>query len=75
VVSGKQGCEYCHDNFKWKPGTFDHQRTGFSLAGAHQRVPCADCHKTRKEMNGRMVVLYRPTPKDCVSCHGPSIRN
>ena len=75
ALSGDQGCEACHGNFKWKPGTFDHQRTDFSLAGAHQRVPCGDCHKTRKEVNGRMVVFYKPTPKDCASCHGPSIQN
>ena len=65
----------CHDNTKWKPGKFDHQRTGFSLEGAHERVPCKDCHNSRKEVNGRMVVFYKPAPKDCVSCHGPKLKN
>ena len=50
-------------------------RTSFSLTGAHERVPCKDCHSTRKEVNGRMVVFYKPTPKDCASCHGPKLKN
>jgi hypothetical protein len=75
AMADGQGCESCHDNLKWKPGKFDHQRTSFSLAGAHERVPCKDCHNTRKEVNGRMVVFYTPTPKDCVSCHGPTLKN
>ncbi len=75
TMADGQGCEACHDNLKWKPGKFDHQRTSFSLAGAHERVPCKDCHKTRKDIDGRTVVFYKPTPKDCVSCHGPKFKN
>ena len=71
---GSRDCESCHDDLKWKPGKFDHQRTGFSLMGAHERVPCKDCHNTSREMNGRMVLFYKPTPKDCAGCHGPDTR-
>src|ERR1035437_7968376 len=73
--SKDQGCEACHGDIKWKPGKFDHQQTSFSLAGAHERVPCKDCHSTKKEVSGRPVVFYKPTPKDCVSCHGPKLKN
>ena len=73
--SESQGCEACHGNIKWKPGKFDHQRTSFSLNGAHERVPCKDCHSTKKEVSGRLVVFYKPAPKDCVSCHGPKLKN
>jgi len=75
AISESQGCESCHDNLKWKPGKFDHRQTSFSLAGAHEEVPCKDCHTTKREVNGRMVVFYKPTPKDCASCHGPNIKN
>jgi Cytochrome c7 and related cytochrome c len=75
AMSEGQGCEACHDNIKWKPGKFDHQQTSFSLAGAHERVPCKDCHSTKREVNGRLVVFYKPTPKDCASCHGPKLKN
>jgi len=74
AASENRGCEACHGNSQWKPGTFDHARTSFPLDGAHQKVPCQDCHSTRREVNGRMVVFYRPTPRDCVSCHGPNIK-
>jgi len=72
AVSESQGCDSCHDNLTWKAGRFDHQRTSFPLDGAHGRVPCKDCHNSKKEVNGRTVVFYKPTPKDCVSCHGPT---
>jgi len=75
AVVEKDGCESCHDNIVWKAGRFDHQKTSFSLQGAHERVPCRDCHRSRKEVNGRMVMFYKPTPKDCASCHGPQIKN
>lgn len=75
AISESQGCEACHDNINWKSGKFDHQRTSFSLTGAHERVPCKDCHNTKREVNARMVVFYKPTPKDCASCHGPELKN
>jgi hypothetical protein len=75
ALAGNSGCETCHDNINWKAGKFDHQRTAFSLEGAHERVPCKDCHSVRKELDGRTVVLYKPTPKDCASCHGPNLKH
>jgi hypothetical protein len=75
AMSEGRGCESCHDNISWKAGKFDHQRTSFPLDGAHGRVPCKDCHNTKKEVDGRMAVLYKPTPKDCVSCHGPTLQH
>jgi hypothetical protein len=75
AMSEDQSCDSCHDNITWKAGKFDHQRTSYPLDGAHQRVPCKDCHSTKREVNGRMVVFYKPTPKDCVSCHGPTLKH
>ena len=75
AMSENQACDSCHDNITWKAGKFDHQRTSYPLDGAHQRVPCKDCHSTKKEVNGRTVVFYKPTPKDCVSCHGPTLKH
>jgi hypothetical protein len=75
AMSESRGCEACHDNITWKAGKFDHQRTSYPLDGAHERVPCKDCHSTKKEVDGRVVVFYKPTPKDCVSCHGPKLKD
>src|SRR2546425_3237611 len=64
-------CASCHNSTKWKPSLFDHE-TGstFSLQGAHQEVACALCHKTIRQVNGKPVLFYKPTPRECAACHG-----
>lgn len=62
-------CATCHNSTRWAATVFDHNRTSFSLSGAHERTPCRLCHNQRREINGRMVVVYRGTPRDCVACH------
>jgi hypothetical protein len=71
--AGVTRCAGCHNSMKWKPSLFDHdQRTPFPLRGAHQNVRCAECHKLTRELMGRTVLFYKPTPSDCASCHGPT---
>jgi hypothetical protein len=53
-------CQTCHSTTAWRPASFDHNKTGFPLTGAHTRVACAQCHP-----GGR----YAGTPADCYSCH------
>ena len=53
-------CLTCHTMNAWQPSTFDHNKTGFTLVGAHTNVPCASCHAM-----GR----FTGTPTDCYSCH------
>lgn len=69
--AGAADCSVCHRVFKWKPSTFNHE-TGstFHLAGAHRNVPCALCHLSTAEKSGKRVVLYKPTPHECIACHG-----
>ncbi len=69
--AGKQDCAACHTTNRWPDARFDHLRTAFPLIGAHRDVPCRDCHRNRKEVNGRSVLFYKPTPKECSGCHGP----
>ena len=54
-------CQTCHSSNAWKPGTFDHNTTGFALTGAHATISneCASCH------NGN----YVSTPNTCYACH------
>jgi hypothetical protein len=66
-------CAACHDSFKWKPSLFDHERTSFSLKGAHQNLRCEVCHKNVQMVSGKSVLFYKPTPKDCAACHGPAM--
>ena len=64
-------CADCHNSVKWKPALFDHDlRTQFPLKGAHQNVRCASCHKLNKVVATKTVLFYKPTPKECVACHG-----
>ena len=66
-------CAECHNSMKWKPSLFDHEkRTIFPLRGAHERVRCVDCHKLTRLVGAKTVLFYKPTPKDCASCHGPT---
>jgi hypothetical protein len=64
-------CSSCHDAAKWKPAQFDHdKRTPFSLKGAHRDVGCDECHKLTREVDGKTVAFYKPTPHLCKDCHG-----
>lgn len=68
-------CADCHNASKWKPSLFDHdKRSSFPLEGEHRNVACAGCHKLFKEVDGKQVLFYAPTPKQCSDCHGPEIK-
>ena len=68
------GCADCHNSARWKPSLFDHEkRTTFPLQGAHRNVGCAECHKLTHVINGKAVLFYKPTPKECVACHGANV--
>jgi hypothetical protein len=63
-------CGSCHSSEEWQPSTFDHEtQTDFSLKGAHINVPCMDCHTGARNIDGRRVVFYKPTPRECAGCH------
>lgn len=65
-------CVSCHNEDVFKPASrFNHDRdSSYPLEGAHARVACGRCHPSRQDSAGRPFVLYKPTPKDCKSCHG-----
>ncbi|HKS82384.1 MAG TPA: cytochrome c3 family protein [Candidatus Acidoferrales bacterium] len=63
-------CDSCHNSDHWKPSLFNHEtQTDFSLKGAHKDVLCDQCHTGAREVNGKRVIFYRPTPKLCADCH------
>lgn len=68
-------CGDCHVDQRWAPSTFDHdKRTQFPLTGAHANVGCAMCHTSQREVQGKPVLFYKPTPKNCADCHGADVR-
>jgi NMD protein affecting ribosome stability and mRNA decay len=61
VQSGfAQTCQDCHGTASWSSASFDHNKTGFPLTGAHVNTPCASCHVNNN---------YNITDTSCVSCH------
>jgi hypothetical protein len=62
-------CVACHVTARWRPSLFDHEKTRFSLLGAHQSVRCEACHENRRNIGQRLVLVYAGTPKECASCH------
>jgi hypothetical protein len=68
-------CVDCHNSTKWKPSLFDHdKRTTFPLEGEHRKVVCSGCHKLMKDVDGKQVLFYKPTPKPCADCHGAEVK-
>ena len=58
----KIACETCHTPTQWKEvRPFDHTKTGFLLAGAHD-VKCVDCHKPPGP-------VFSTARSQCSTCH------
>ena len=53
-------CADCHKTSDWRSVTFAHEKTGFPLAGVHQKLSCSDCH-----VRG----IDTPLAAACASCH------
>lgn len=56
---GRQECAHCHPDHagedfalvEWGEGgskSFDHERAGWTLSGAHAEVDCTECHRTER---------------------------
>jgi hypothetical protein len=75
VRRDKGACVACHSALTFRPAIrFDHNRdAAYPLEGAHAKVACNRCHPAKKDAAGRAMVIYRPVPKDCKSCHGERI--
>ncbi|HEX8297583.1 MAG TPA: cytochrome c3 family protein, partial [Rubricoccaceae bacterium] len=60
-----QTCASCHETSRWSTASqgFNHQQTGFPLAGAHASVSCASCHGSGP------TARFAGTPEACASCH------
>jgi hypothetical protein len=55
-----ESCGDCHNANGWMLWTYDHDKTDFSLDGAHQGLACKGCH---------IKSPADKTPVACVSCH------
>jgi hypothetical protein len=32
------------------------------------------CHELQREVQGKTVLFYKPTPKACADCHGADVK-
>jgi len=72
---GVTKCAECHTDQRWTPSTFDHdKRTQFALTGGHAHVSCEKCHTSLREVQGKLILFYKPTPVKCADCHGADVR-
>lgn len=63
-------CADCHTDEKFKPASkFDHQRSKFKLAGKHQQVTCAECHKTSTRNGQKFQEFKGVQATNCTNCH------
>jgi len=65
-------CDACHGLDAFAPASrFDHTRDAtFSTKGAHERVPCAQCHPRDPKSASPKALIYRPVSGKCETCHG-----
>lgn len=61
-------CSRCHTFENWQPDKFDHNKTEFSLRGAHQKLDCSRCHKPVEE-DGNIFIKYKLEEFKCAACH------
>jgi nitrate/TMAO reductase-like tetraheme cytochrome c subunit len=61
-------CENCHTFNNWQPSKFDHNKTRFSLEGAHSKLQCVQCHKVVTE-NNFTYIKYKMENFKCADCH------
>jgi len=55
-----------HELTRWDPKAFEHEQTGWKLAGDHARLDCAKCH-TGKNVRGNPTFIG--LSNTCSSCH------
>lgn len=71
-VDGKTDCLKCHNFNNWKPEKFDHNKTKFSLEGAHSKLQCSKCHPSVIQ-NGNSFIKYRLEEFKCAFCHSKKL--
>jgi len=71
----KGRCDACHGTDAFAPASnFNHDKDAtFSTRGAHERVPCNQCHPVDPQSRNKGL-LYRPVSGKCESCHGKDSR-
>ena len=63
-------CADCHNDEKFKPASkFNHDNAKFKLAGKHELILCADCHKTSLKNGVKFQEFKGIKASNCANCH------
>lgn len=69
MENGSTKCEHCHVFEDWKAERFNHDQTRFKLEGAHAKVDCAKCHKSKTDPSGTFTQYKLFKEIKCANCH------
>jgi len=74
--NAKGACAACHSVEAFAPAQkFNHDTdASFSLRGAHEKVPCSQCHPRDPKSSDPKALVYRPISGRCETCHGKEAR-
>ena len=67
-TNSQTNCSTCHLFDNWSTLKFDHEKTKFSLKGAHSKLKCLQCHKPAVN-NGIRFIKYKLEEFKCADCH------
>lgn len=62
-------CNSCHSEISWSTINFDHAKTGFALAGAHQNQTCRSCHFKKDTDEEAVNQRFSGLTSSCTNCH------
>ena len=65
----EEDCLACHQIAGWREVEFNHERTDYSLVGAHQRAGCLGCHRVGEPGDKWLGIRFDGVAQDCVACH------
>jgi nitrate/TMAO reductase-like tetraheme cytochrome c subunit len=66
--NGISNCERCHGFENWKAEKFNHNKTNFSIEGAHSKLDCTRCHPVIEEA-GVIFQKFKLEDFKCAFCH------
>ncbi|HSL90040.1 MAG TPA: hypothetical protein VK870_12115 [Ignavibacteriaceae bacterium] len=69
IEDGNSDCLRCHTFNNWEPEKFDHNKTRFSLSGAHSKLECSRCHNTVSINDTDNFIQFKLKDFKCVVCH------